>query len=270
MKNPIKYVSANIAHIFPDDTILKVDCSAQATALFFPYPSSSYDGVVTVKKVDSGSNTVTIFPHGGETIDGAASVTLVYEGDYKTFAPVRGGFSVVDTYSPSISDRTAATALVAPFGAPIAPVAATGTLTFIGAVSDGETVTIGGDVYEFDTDEKVEAGNILVDISGGATAPDAVTALVAAITASDTQGVGGADGEDDTVVLTAATAGAAANAIATTADCENANFTKSTLEGGADGTVGAKGQIMVDASKIYVSTDVSTVSVSHWESVGIS
>lgn len=35
------------------------------------------------------------------------------------------------------------------------------------AVEDGETITIGADVYEFDTDADVTTGNILVDCTGG-------------------------------------------------------------------------------------------------------
>lgn len=116
------------------------------------------------------------------------------------------------------------------------PVAAAGVLTFDGAVVDGETVSIGDDVYEFDTDSSVGEGHIAVDVSGGATASAAVTALTAAITASDTQGVGGVDGAGDTVALTADTAGAAGNAITTTTTCANATFAAGTLLGGLDAT----------------------------------
>ncbi len=49
---------------------------------------------------------------------------------------------------------------------PVKTAAATGLLTVDGVVCDGETVTIGTDVYEFDADASVEEGNIAVDISG--------------------------------------------------------------------------------------------------------
>ena len=153
--------------------------------------------------------------------------------------------------------------------APVNGVAATGTLTFSDSVSDTETVTIGDDVYEFDTDASVTAGNILVDVSGGATASDAVTALVAAITASDTQGVGAADGAGDTVVLTADTKGTAANSIATTETCANAAFGAATLTGGVDSTTGVKGQMYIDASYLYVSIATSTVSTTNWRRVSL-
>jgi len=111
--------------------------------------------------------------------------------------------------------------------------AATGTLTFTGTVADGETVTIGNEVYEFDTDDEVIAGNILVDVSGGATASAAVTALVTAITAESAL-VTAVDGTGDTVDITAVTAGLVGNSIVTDTDCENGSFGAETLTGGAD------------------------------------
>lgn len=48
-------------------------------------------------------------------------------------------------------------------------------------VADGETVTIGGDVYEFDDDDDFTEGNIQVDVSGGLTPTAASEALVDAI-----------------------------------------------------------------------------------------
>jgi hypothetical protein len=116
-------------------------------------------------------------------------------------------------------------------GTPVDAVAATGIVTFSGAVSDGDTVTIGTDVYEFDTDASVGAGNILVDVSGGATAPAAVTALAAAITASDTQEIGGVDGAGDTVDLTADVKGADWN-IALAKSGTNIAVSAATLTGG--------------------------------------
>ncbi len=108
---------------------------------------------------------------------------------------------------------------------------ATGTLTFTGGVTDGETVTIGADVYEFDTDASVTGGNVLVDVSGGATAPDAVTALVAVI--PGTEPVSAVDGAGNTVVVTADVAGTGANSIATLESVANASWGAVTLTGGA-------------------------------------
>lgn len=44
---------------------------------------------------------------------------------------------------------------------------ALGIIRIASAVKDGETVTIGADVYEFDTDGSVTEGNILADCTGG-------------------------------------------------------------------------------------------------------
>ena len=96
--------------------------------------------------------------------------------------------------------------------------AATGIVTFNGAVSDGNIVTIGTRVYEFDTAADpgaITAGRVRVNVSGGATASAAVTALVTAITGDASAVVTAADGALDTVDLTAKTtySGTAGNAI---------------------------------------------------------
>lgn len=48
-------------------------------------------------------------------------------------------------------------------------------------VLDTETITIGTSVFEFDTNSSITAGNIKIDVSGGATASAAITAAVTAI-----------------------------------------------------------------------------------------
>ena len=54
-------------------------------------------------------------------------------------------------------------------GTSVNAVNASGVLTFIGEVVEGDTITIGADTYELDTDGTVGADNILVDLSGGST-----------------------------------------------------------------------------------------------------
>jgi phage tail sheath gpL-like len=160
--------------------------------------------------------------------------------------------------------------LVLPSGTPVDAVAATGVLTFSGVTADGETVTIGSHVYEFDTDDDIDAGHIAVDISGGATAAASCTALVAAINGDAGAVVIAAEGDGDTVNLTAKVKGAAGNEIATTETCANGSFAKSTLTGGINGTVADKGEILFDSSKLYVAVDTCTVSVSNWKEVALS
>ncbi len=153
--------------------------------------------------------------------------------------------------------------------APVNAVAASGTLTFSDSVSDGETVTIGDDVYEFDTDSDVAEGHIAVDVSGGATASDAVTALVAAITDNATEGVSAVDGDGDTVVVTADTKGTAGNAIATTTTCVDGSWAEETLTGGVAGTVGEQWTLFVDASYLYVCVADNGVTGANWRRVAL-
>ena len=101
-------------------------------------------------------------------------------------------------------------------------------------------------------------------------AANAVTALVAAITASDTQGVGAADGAGDTVVLTADVAGDAGNFIYVSDETLiNGHFPDdvTSLEGGVDGTVGFENQVMRDASWLYVCVANNTVSGKNWRRI---
>lgn len=106
-----------------------------------------------------------------------------------------------------------------------------GILTFSGSVSDAETVTIGADVYEFDTGGGVTGGRISVDVSGGATAAAAVTALVAAINASATEAVTAVDGNGNTVVVYTDTA--LSTTMATTTTASNGSWADATLVGDA-------------------------------------
>ena len=109
-------------------------------------------------------------------------------------------------------------------------------------------------------------------LTGGsdATAGEAVTALVAAVTASDTVGVGAADGAGDTVDLTADTKGTAANAFTTTETCANGSFAAATLTGGVNGTVAASAGIWYrDNSYAYVSIAANTIADANWRRVAI-
>lgn len=150
-------------------------------------------------------------------------------------------------------------------GPAVNAVAAAGTLTFTGVVSDAETVTIGTDVYEFKTSGSAGAGKIKVDVSGGVTAPAAVTALVAAITGNTSSVVSAVDGAGDTVVVTAKIKGASGLAYATTETCANGAWGHAHLEGGIDGTVGKKGYILVESGKLWIATADNTIADANWQ-----
>ncbi len=161
--------------------------------------------------------------------------------------------------------------LIFPAGTPVNAANASGTLTLSGAVSDGETVTIGNDVYEFDTGDGVEEGNIAVDVSGGATAAAAVTALVAAITASGIEPVTATDGTGDTVVVTADVAGAVGNSIAVATDADNASWGagNTALKGGVNGTVAEKWDVKFDSSYLYICIDDNAITGKNWRRISI-
>lgn len=86
------------------------------------------------------------------------------------------------------------------------------------------------------------------------TAPNGVTALVAAITAEDTQGVGAADGTGDTVVLTADEAGVVGNDITIAETMATGAFAGAAtkLSGGVDGHEVWDGRLMADDTYLYV------------------
>lgn len=142
---------------------------------------------------------------------------------------------------------------------------AVGVLTFTGVSVNSQTVTIGTDIYEFRTSGSPTAGHIAVDVSGGVTAPESVTALVAAITANTASVVTAYDGIGDTVVCTAKTAGVVGNSIVTTETCTNASWGHAHLLGGVDGTVCSDVGIWGDDSNyIYAATAINTIADKNW------
>lgn len=130
------------------------------------------------------------------------------------------------------------------------------------SIATTETFTAGTNVFDAATLGTTTAG---VDC----TAANAVTALVASITANDTQGVGAADGAGDTVVLTADVKGTAGNAITTTEAMANGAFGAGTLAGGVNGTVGGQWDILVDSSYLYVAIAANTIADANWRRVSL-
>jgi len=131
-----------------------------------------------------------------------------------------------------------------------------------------------GDAYE--STETFTAGS---NVFSGATfasgadcvQADAVTAVVAAVTAFDTEGVGAVDGTGDVVELTADVAGVAGNAITLAETCANGAFTGAAewLEGGVNGTVGVAGTMQVDSSYVYIALADNTIADANWMRVAV-
>lgn len=103
-----------------------------------------------------------------------------------------------------------------------------------------------------------------LDAGTDCTAAAAITALVASITASDTQGVGAVDGAGDTIDLTADAGGVAGNAITVEVDMVNGALATATLENGIDGTVGVMGQDFIDATYVYQLMADNTIADANW------
>ncbi len=98
---------------------------------------------------------------------------------------------------------------------------ATGTLMFYGEVADAETVTIGDEVYEFDTGDGVSGGHYEVDVGDTsiATATANLTAVINSVS-----GLVSAEVGDDSVVVTALVAGSAGNNIGVNETLANASW----------------------------------------------
>ncbi len=98
---------------------------------------------------------------------------------------------------------------------------ATGALVFSGEVSDAETVSIGDEVYEYDTGDGVSGGHYEVDIGDTsiATATANLTAVINSVSDLVSAEVG-----DDSVVVTALVAGSAGNSIAVNETLANASW----------------------------------------------
>ena len=120
----------------------------------------------------------------------------------------------------------------------------------------------------FTSESNLFSGNAL---AGGAdcAAVDAITALLAEVADSDTQGVGAAAGEGTTVVFTADVKGTAGNNIDSVAFMANGSFAKAKLSGGQAGTVGDQWEICADASYVYVAIAANTVTDANWRRISL-
>lgn len=201
-----------------------------------------------------GTKTYTIVPDGTANADGEVSRgTNLATAQANIVAAINGtdGHNVAHTQVSAAAFAANASVITAQVGG-----------TAGNSIATTETFTAGTNVFDAATLGTTTAGT---DCS----AANAVTALVASVTANDTQGVGAADGAGDTVVLTADTKGVAANSIATTEAMANASFGAGTLTGGVDGTVGDQWECKVNASYIYVCIAAQTISGTNWRRVSL-
>ena len=177
---------------------------------------------------------------------------------------------VINTLEDDVATLETGVEAVAVSGAPVVPVAATGTLTIATQPTAADTITISqGDVTEVYT--FVEVAEDDFDVALGLDVNATQVALAAVINDHSALVTAGAFAANDSVI-TAKVKGVIGNTIATTSEltAETDGFAAATLGTGVDGTAGLDGQIRYAADKIYVSVGVSTTAVSNWKSAALS
>ena len=151
------------------------------------------------------------------------------------------------------------------FGTAVNAVAGTDNLSIPTNPTINDTMTIGTKVYTFKETAAADG-----DIAIGALMTDTQANIIAAVNGTDaintanplvTCGTFSAD----TAAITAIVKGVAVIATTETFQAVDNVFSAAELAGGVDGTVGVKGAILVDATKIYVATDVNTIHDANWK-----
>jgi CheY-specific phosphatase CheX len=198
-----------------------------------------------------GTKVFTFVPNGTGNADGEIDVeVLLADTQLNVIAAIRGTdyndpHPLVTCGAAFVADILAITALIGGVAGNV--------------IATTETFTAGTNVFS-----AVNLGNGVDCI-----AADAVTTLVLAITTSDTQGVGAADGAGDTVDMTADTAGVVGNAIIIGETMVNGAFAGGAvlLTGGVDGTVGLVREERQDATYRYVTVAANTISDKNWRRI---
>jgi hypothetical protein len=217
-------------------------------------------GTLTMDTQPTSGNTVTIgitvytfVPVGTANADGEVSVGADLAGAQAALVAAINGTDGINTPHPLVeagdfaADDCIITALVGG--------------TSGDAIDTTETFTAVTNVFASGT----------LGAGADCTAANAITALVAAITAGDTQNVGAADGAGDTVVLTSDVAGVIGNAIEIAETMAHAAYVADATElsGGVDGTVSAGAAIMIDASYLYATPVENTTADANWRRISL-
>lgn len=177
---------------------------------------------------------------------------------------------VINALEDEVADLETGVEAVAVSGAPVAPVAATGTLSIATQPTAADTTTISQgavtEVYTF-----VEVAEDDFDVALGLDVDATQVALAAVIndhSALVSAGVFAANAS----TITAKVKGVIGNTIATVTGLtdETDGFAAATLGTGVDGTVGLDGQLRYAADKIYISVGASTTAASNWKYASLS
>lgn len=238
---------ADVAQTKSTATNIAVDITAHTT---------KSTGTLTMDTQPTAGDTITIggktyifVPVGTDTADGEVSIGADLAGAQTALVAAINGTDDVNEPHPLVRAGNFSVANVSTITALVGG-------TVGDAINTTETFTAASNVFA------------AAHLGSGAdcTAANAITALVAAVTASDTQGVGAADGTGDVVDLTADVAGVAGNAIEIAEDMAHGTFTAgaTTLAGGVNGTVSDGVTLLVDASYIYICLAANTISGANW------
>lgn len=215
-------------------------------------------GVLTVDTQPTVDDTMTIgtklytfVTAGTEEVDGDISVGATLAAAKLNIVAAINGTDAINTAHPLVT--------AAAFEADTCTITALVGGTLGNAIVTTETFFTGTNIF---------AAGVL-GTGTDCSAANAVTALAAAITALDTQGVGGVDGAGNTVDITANIAGDAGNDITTTVGMVNGSFADAKLTGGIDGTVGLAGSTMIDETYQYVAIAENTIADANWRRIAV-
>jgi hypothetical protein len=217
-------------------------------------------GILTVDTQPTSGDTITIgskvytfVPVGTDTADGEISIGASLELAQAAIIAAINGTDGVNDPHPLVS--------IEPFNANAATITA-----LIGG-------TCGDDIATTETFTAVTNIFAGVKLSGGVdcSAENAINALEDAILANDSQGIVAEDSNADTTVLYAKVSGAAGNSIIIGETMVNGAFNAgaTTLSGGVDGTIGYKGQQMMDTGYLYTCLDTNDITGRNWRRISL-
>lgn len=202
-------------------------------------------------KMTIGTKIYTFVPVGTDTADGEISIGInLLNAQANIVAAIKGQ----DTYNVAHTLVT-----ISEFSNDVATVTALNGGTGGNSIATTETFTANTNIF---------AGATL---TGGTncSAANAKAALISAFNTNDDQGITATSGTGTTIDFTADVAGTIGNAFATTETMSNASFGASTLVGGVNGTIGAKGAMKFDGSYLYLAVDTNTITGKNWRRVSL-
>lgn len=178
-------------------------------------------------------------------------------------------------------DATTGRYMDASFVTPVNAVAATQTLTYThgSQPTAAKIVTVNGKAYTFVAGPVAAEGDVLIGADEDATLTNLHRAINRSggtpdtdykVAAAHTTVSSSINTTSHVLTFTAKTAGVAGNAYTLTTDETTFTAGGAVFASGVDGTLGAKGEIYVDASYIYLCTAANTISGANWKRAGLS